>query len=247
MMPDENNQKKQSPFDNFFSNSISSAILIGSVIVAASILFAAHTLAGGSSGGTSLAAAVGQAQTPPATTGVKIADRTGEPVLGDPNAPVTIYEFADFQCPFCQSFFQNTLPDLMTKYINTGKAKLIYRYFPLSFHVNAEIAAEAGECANEQGKFQAYHDALYTNGQADGTGLDSASLKKYAAQIGLNTVTFDQCLDSNATKSIVDKDEAIGSAAGVSGTPTFYINGTQVVGAEPASVFEQTIGAALKG
>jgi protein-disulfide isomerase len=163
-------------------------------------------------------------------------------------------EFGDFQCPFCKSYFQQTYPDIKSKYIDTGKVKLIFRHFPLTqIHVNAQISAVAAECANQQGKFWQYHDLLYTNGQSDGTALDKASLEKYATQIGLNSGTlgfgknkFNQCLEGSATLSIVNADQQEGIKDGVSGTPSFFINGKPIVGAQPATTFETAIEAALK-
>jgi len=177
---------------------------------------------------------------------VKVADRSGQPVLGNSSAKVTIYEFSDFQCPYCQSFFSQTMGQIETSYINTGKAKIIFRYFPLSFHANAEKAAEAAECANEQGKFWQYHDLLFKNGKSDGTGLAVPDLKNYAGQMGLDQNKFNTCLDTGATANIVSADLKAGQNAGVSGTPTFFVNGTELVGAQPFANFQQTIDAALK-
>ncbi|MBU0661983.1 DsbA family protein [Candidatus Micrarchaeota archaeon] len=158
-------------------------------------------------------------------------------VLGNANAPVEIIEFSDYECPFCSRFVTQTLPEIKTKYIDTGKVKLIYRDFPLEFHADAQKAAEAAECAEEQGKYYEMHDAIFENQQAIGV----SSLKAYAAQIGLDTAKFDACLDTGAMAAEVKKDAADGSAAGVSGTPTFFINGTKIVGAQSFSAFESAI------
>jgi len=102
-------------------------------------------------------------------------------VLGDPNAPVTIIEFSDFQCSFCARFHSQTLPQIKSQYIDTGKVKLIYRDFPLhSIHPDAQKAAEAAECAGDQGKYYEYHDLLFSS-----TAFDDASLKQYAVDLGL--------------------------------------------------------------
>lgn len=166
-------------------------------------------------------------------------------VLGDKNAPVTIVEFSDYQCPFCKKFWSDSFEQIKTTYIDTGKVKFIYRDFPLGFHQNAQKAAEAAECAGEQGKYFGMHDKLFQNGQADGTGLNVADLKKYAQELGLNTAKFNECLDSGKMKAEVLKDFSDGQRAGVQGTPSFYINGQMVSGAQPFSVFEQVIDAAL--
>lgn len=164
-----------------------------------------------------------------------------DPVKGAENAPVTIIEFSDFQCSFCGRFFTQTLPSLEKEYIETGKVKLVYRDFPLSMHENAQKAAEAAECADEQGKFWEYHDKIFKNQNA----LDTASLKQYAEDLGLDTTKFNDCLDSNKMASEVQNDFSDGQSYGGSGTPTFFINGQKLVGAQPFSAFKQIIDAEL--
>jgi len=170
-------------------------------------------------------------------------------VLGDANAKVTIVEFSDFQCPYCKNFYTDTEPQIVSEYVDTGKAKFVYRQFPLSsIHQNAEIAAEGSECAAKVGgndAFWRYHDKLFTNGYGNGTGLDSASLKQYAADLQLDTASFNTCLDSHATATAVSKDVSDGTSAGVGGTPTFFINGKKLVGAQPFSTFKVAIDAEL--
>jgi len=164
-----------------------------------------------------------------------------DPVEGDPNAPVTIIEFSDFECPFCGNFYKNSLSLIRKDYIETGKVKIIYRDYPLSFHPEAQKAAEASECADEQGKFWEYHDKLFEN-QAD---LSVANEKKWAKELGLDSAKFDQCLDSGAMASEVAADFSDGQSIGITGTPSFLINGKAVVGAQPFSVFKQVIDAEL--
>jgi protein-disulfide isomerase len=168
-----------------------------------------------------------------------------DPMLGDKDAPVTIIEFSDFQCPFCKRWHDQTFAQIKANYIDTGKANLVYRDYPLSFHQNAQQSAEAAECADEQGKFWEYHEVLFAKGAGDGTGLNVADLKQYAADLKLDTKKFDSCLDSHKYATEVAKDTSDGSAAGVSGTPSFFINGQQLVGAQPYSAFQQAIDAAL--
>lgn len=160
-----------------------------------------------------------------------------DPTKGSANAKVTMIEFSDFQCPFCARFWKDTLPLLEEEYIKTGKLKFVYRDFPLDFHQFAKKAAEAAECANEQNKFWEYHDKLFENQQA----LDITSLKRYAQELGLDTAKFNECLDSGKYANEVQKDVQDGMAYGVSGTPTFFINGIEVVGAQPYSVFKRII------
>ncbi len=161
-------------------------------------------------------------------------------VKGDKNAPVTIVEFSDFECPFCARFYQNTLPELISEYIDKGKVKLVYRDFPLSFHPNAKPAAIAAECAREQGgdkEYYAYHDKLYDNQGSFG----KENFKKWANELGLKTSQFDTCLDSDKYADEVDKDFKAGQSHGVSGTPAFFINGRKISGAQPFSVFKTMI------
>ncbi|MFH0956236.1 MAG: thioredoxin domain-containing protein [Candidatus Aenigmatarchaeota archaeon] len=164
-------------------------------------------------------------------------------VLGQASAKVTIIEFSDFQCPYCSRFVLQTFPQIKTNYIDTGKAKLIFRDFPLGFHANAAKAAEAAECAGDQGKYYEMHDKLFGNQSA--LGIDS--YKQWAAELGLNTATFNSCLDSGKYTAEVAADAAAGAAAGVTGTPTFFINGAKLVGAQPYEAFQQAIDAALAG
>jgi protein-disulfide isomerase len=164
-----------------------------------------------------------------------------DPIKGNKNAPVTIVEFSDYQCPFCGRYFSQTYPQILKQYVNTGKVKYVFRDFPLSFHKNAQKAAEAAECAHEQDKYWEMHDKLFENQR----NLDIASLKQYAADINLDTKKFNSCLDSGKYASEVQKDFNEGSRYGVSGTPTFFINGIKLVGAQPLSAFKQVIDAEL--
>ncbi|MEK6850254.1 MAG: DsbA family protein [Nanoarchaeota archaeon] len=177
-------------------------------------------------------------------------------VLGDKNAPVTIIEFSDYQCPFCRKFWTDTLPSIKKDYIDIGKVKFIYRDFPLGFHPNAEPAAEAAECAREVGKgdvaYFKMHDKIFEEqNKLDGgtvrstvfDGWDKEVLKKWAKDLGYD---IGNCLDSGKYASEVQKDESDGQAAGVQGTPGFFINGKPLSGAQPYSAFKQVIDAELQ-
>lgn len=164
-----------------------------------------------------------------------------DPMIGDENAPVTIVEFSDFECPFCQRFYDQTYKQLKTDYIDTGKAKLVFRDLPLPMHANAQKAHEAGECADDQGKFWEYHDVLFEN-QAS---LGVPALKNYAADLGLDTAAFNECLDSGKHADEVKKDLQDANNYGATGTPTFFINGMKLVGAQPYQAFKQAIDAEL--
>ncbi len=165
-----------------------------------------------------------------------------DPFKGDKDAPVTIIEFSDYQCPYCAKFDMQTLPALEENYIKTGKVKFVYRDFPLGFHKNAQKASEASECADEQGKFWEMHDKIFQNQHA----LDAKSLKKYAQELGLETEKFNSCLDSGKMASEVQKDLSDGTSYGISGTPAFLINGILVSGAQPFNVFQEIIEGELK-
>ncbi|MBU0530461.1 MAG: DsbA family protein [Candidatus Aenigmatarchaeota archaeon] len=161
-----------------------------------------------------------------------------DPMKGDANAPITIVEFSDFQCPFCSRFYTDAYPRIIQEYVDTGKAKIVYRDFPLtSLHPQAQPAAEASECANEQGMFWEFHDKIFENQGS----MSPEAYKQWAADIGLNTEQFNSCFDSGKYRSEVQKDLADGQAAGVSGTPTFFINGQKLVGAQPFEAFKAVI------
>ena len=162
-------------------------------------------------------------------------------IEGNANAPVTIIEWSDYECPFCARFYSQTLGQIRSQYIETGKAKLVFRDFPLNFHQNAQKAAEAAECAGEQGKYYEMHDKLFEDGVDGGV----STFKNYAKNIGLDTSKFDECLDSGAMASEVAKDMQAGQSAGITGTPGFIINGKLVVGAQPFENFKQIIEAEL--
>jgi len=151
-----------------------------------------------------------------------------DPSWGPTDAPVTIIEFSDYQCPFCKRFWDETFPQMKQAY--QGLVRFVYRDFPLAaIHPYAQKAAEASECADDQGRFWDYHALLWANQQD----LDVAALKAYAAQLGLDTASFDDCLDSGKNAQEVEKDYSDGVSYGVAGTPTFFINGQRQVGGIP--------------
>lgn len=158
------------------------------------------------------------------------------PILGDKNAKVTIVEFSDFQCPFCQKA-SDTVHEIYKKY--KGKVKIAFKHYPLPFHNNAKKAAEAAMCANEQGsdKFWKMHDKMF----AEQSKLAVADLKATAKAIGLKSDDFEKCLDSSKYAASVEKNIEEGKAVGVKSTPTFFVNGKLVSGAQPIEVFEEII------
>jgi protein-disulfide isomerase len=162
--------------------------------------------------------------------------------LGQEDAPVTIVEFSDYQCPYCQRFWAQTLPQIKSEYIDTGKVKFIYRDFPLGFHPNAQKAAEATECAGDQEKYWDMHNKIFgqLNGWS-GSGDAATIFKGYASDLELDSDAFADCLDTGKYEEEVQKDLAAGSAAGVSGTPAFFVNGIFIGGAQEFSTFKQII------
>lgn len=167
---------------------------------------------------------------------------------GNDNAPVTITEYSDFQCPFCEKFHTEVLPQIMDNYVKTGKVKFVYKDFPFLGQESVQ-AAEASKCAAEQGTdaYWNYNDYLFDNqGQENSGRFTIDNLKLFAANLGLDTTKFNQCLDSGKYASQVQQEENDGKAAGVTGTPSFLINGKLIVGAQPYSVFQQAIDQALQ-
>ena len=161
------------------------------------------------------------------------------PARGPANAPVTIVEFSDFQCPYCGREFP-VIERVMKEY--DGKVRLVFRHYPLDFHPFAQKAAEAGACAQDQGKFWELHDKMFTNQGK----LAVDDLKGYAKSLGMDSSKFDKCLDSGEKKAMVEEDLKAGSAAGVNGTPAFFINGVFINGAQPFEQIKQTVDRELK-
>lgn len=240
--------KKQTDMD---SKGTTIAIIAASVLLSSSIFFVGIQVKDmtaaifGAPGG--LAAAPAPV---PAPSAAPAADNKGpvdvklsadDHIKGDKNAPVTIIEYSDFECPFCGRFYSDTLGQIEDTYIKTGKAKLVYRHFPLSFHQSAMPAAIASECAADQGKFWEMHDAIFDNQ----TAIGSDDLKKRAAQMGLDTTKFNKCFDGREHESEIRTEMAEGSQFGVSGTPGFFVNGQSVSGAQPFEVFKSIIESAL--
>jgi protein-disulfide isomerase len=164
----------------------------------------------------------------------EVAIAAHDPSRGPANAPITIVEFSEYQCPFCARVTP-TLKALEQKY--AGKVRLVFKDFPLQNHQQAPKAAEAAHCAGDQGKYWELHDRLFANQQL----LQVPELKKHAAAVGLDQAAFDQCLDSGKHTDNVQADLDLGSQMGVGSTPTLYINGRLVTGAQPLAVFENII------
>jgi protein-disulfide isomerase len=164
----------------------------------------------------------------------------GRPFRGRADAPVTIIEFTDYQCPFCRRHFETTLPAILERY--GDRVRYVVRNFPIpQLHPTAPAAAAAAECAFEQNRFWEYHDRLFLE-----PSHDNASLKQLARAAGLNAARFDRCLDGGVQDAVVERDVRDGVAAGVTGTPAFFVNGRVIEGAMPFEVFATVIEEALR-
>ncbi len=177
-----------------------------------------------------------------------------DPIRGNPDAPITIVEFSDYQCPFCARFYAQTLPLLLEEYIDEGKVNLVYRDFPVQrIHPNALAAAAAAECADDQGKYWEYHDTLFEKQNAWAK-LDSNSaistFSQFAAEIELEQQQFDNCLKSGKYLEEVQADFSDGKNYQVTGTPGFFIGNedigfVKIIGAKPYDTFKKVIDAQL--
>jgi len=235
-MENEKNNSK-----NLSQNFLAISILIAAFLISGSILYSKNgssNQAKDSNQNNPQLAQVGQNPAPtPANLSDVLKITKDDVILGDPNAPVTIIEYSDYQCPFCKRFFDETELQLRKDYIETGKVKMIYRDFPLPGHPYAMPAAEAANCAKDQGKFWAYHDLVFKNHD----NLNTIDYLKLAEELKMNTSDFKNCLDSKKYDQKIQNDYNLGSGIGVNGTPTFFVNGKQVVGAQPYSAFKSAI------
>jgi protein-disulfide isomerase len=161
------------------------------------------------------------------------------PSRGPEDAPITIVEFSDFQCPFCRRVLP-TLEQVMEKY--PGQVRVVYRNLPLRSHKRARPAAEAALCANDQGQFWPYHDMLFENTRQ----LSDEDLLRYAGEVGLDSDQFQACYDEQRFAQQVSDDMAAARAAGANGTPAFFVNGVLLSGAKPPADFFRVIDAELE-
>ena len=249
-----------------FLNTIPGAIITGAVIISLSILISAGVIQIKGVTPTTATAPGLIAQAPTTPTQLAAAPQPAEdtspkqvsvdddPILGDKNAQVTLIEFSDYECPFCKRHFDQTYPQLVKTYVDTGKVKIVFRDFPLSFHdPMATKEAIAANCAREQGadkKYFEFHDEIFKRTTSNGKGLDNEKIKTIATDLKLNINSFSSCLSNKTNEDEVKKDIADGTAAGASGTPTFIIgkssgngkvNGDLVVGAQPFTAFQAVI------
>ncbi len=165
-----------------------------------------------------------------------------DPFLGSEDAPITIVEFSDYECPYCRQWHSEVYSQLIDTY--GDQIRFVYRDFPLeSIHANAKPAAEAANCANEQGVFWDYHDKLFSME----LGLSADAYQEYASQLGMDEEAFQECIASRRYQQEVQSDFDFAANLGVRSTPTFFINGIAVVGAQPFEIFQQVIEKELAG
>ena len=170
---------------------------------------------------------------------------TAGKVQGDPNAPITLEEYADFQCPACGSFARGTLKQIEEKYVTNGTVKIVFRHFAFIGEESLR-AAEATECANEQGKFWEYYDTLFANQAGENAGaFADDKLQGFARGLGLDMTAFDACFSSGKYRAAIQQETANGKLRGVNSTPTLFVNDKKVVGAISMAQFETTIGPLL--
>ena len=178
-----------------------------------------------------------------------------DPIIGNSNAPITIIEFSDFQCPFCAKFHIQTLPKIMDEYIKEGKVKLVFRDFPIqSIHSNALLASVAAECANEEGKFKEMHDKLFENqNEWNNKNTDDVIIlfNQYSSEMGIEKEKFDSCIKNGKYIKEIQKDLEDGRTYGISGTPGFFIGNNEIgfielKGAHPFENFKNVIDTQLE-
>jgi len=191
-------------------------------------------------------AAAAPAPAAPPSDKVKMSVGTGWYAMGREDAPVTMVEFTDYQCPFCRRFESDSFAQLKKDYIDTGKVRFVSRDLPLDFHPNAPAAAMAARCAGDQHKFWEMRDAMMLDTATD---LGPDSILKYGQKTNLDMTAFRGCLSDKKYTSAIQKDTADAGTLGISGTPSFVIGktakdeiaGVRIVGAVPYTVFESTI------
>jgi len=241
------------------SSTLPASIVLSSIILATSIIYHANTLSGkGLSLGsfkTTPTADVNPVEptAPTADSGdpqIVTVSLDDDPVLGNADAPVTLVEFSDYECPFCKRHADTTLPEIVKNYVDTGKVKVVFRDLPLSFHEPmASKAANAANCVREQKGDIAYfkfHDLWYTNTAANGQGVSEDKMNDYAKQAGADLTSFTKCVTDGKYNEEIKADLADATKYGASATPSFFvgksgdkeIEGEMIIGAQPYSSFQ---------
>lgn len=224
------------------NNFLASSILVAAILISGSLIYST----GKQSAAGPLGADAEQVFAEP--TGKELELTSDDVVLGDLNAPVTVVEYADFQCPFCGRFHSLTASQIKENYVQDGKVKFVYRHFAF-LGPESRAAANAVECAKDQGKFWAYHDTLYDaeiqDGQEHNGNLNRTLFLSLAEDLDLNAEEFSACLDSNKYDGKVQNDYLGAQAAGVRATPTVFVNDKKVEGALPYEQFKLIIDSEL--
>lgn len=233
----------------FAKTNITTQILFVLLIIASFLLGSLYTKVQYLEKGTQIAAApaAGSGNQAAPSPAAKVKMDVGHfPIKGNKNAKVTVVEFADLRCPYCEQFFTNTEPQLEADYVNTGKIKFAFRQYAFLGPAST-VAANAVECANEQGKFWDMHDYFYKNQppETDTSMYTTDKLTQVAGTLGMDTTKFQSCLTANTYSKNVTDDFNAGQQGGVTGTPSFFINGSLIVGAVPYDQLKTAIDAEL--
>jgi len=168
----------------------------------------------------------------------------GSPILGDPNAPITLVEFGDYQCHYCNVFFQSIEKDIVKNYVDTGKVKIIFKDYNI-IGEDSVIASQGAHCANDQGLFWEYHDILYSHWTGENNGwASSENLAIFAQQIGLNMDKWSECMNKGSHSQIILKSNDDARTLQLTGTPAFFIINSEgevskLFGAQPFEVFKK--------
>jgi len=183
--------------------------------------------------------------------GLSVFTENGSPYLGDPNAPITLVEFGDYQCFFCNKFFHNTEQKILENYVDTGKVKIIFKDLTI-IGPDSITAAHAAHCADDQGLFWEYHDTLYNNWNGENNGWASSENQLRMAQdVGLNIDEFTDCMLNEIHTQIISASNADARTLGLTGTPAFFVIGsnnqvTKIPGAQPFDVFQKIFDSELE-
>ncbi len=189
--------------------------------------------------------------TPSQEIGLSVFTENGSPYLGDPNAPITLVEFGDYQCFFCNKYFHNTEQKLLENYVDTGKVKIIFKDFTI-IGPDSITAAHAAHCADDQDLFWEYHDTLYNNWNGENNGwASSENLLRMAQDVGLDIDEFTDCMLNEIHTQIISASNADARTLGITGTPGFFVIGpnnqvTKIPGAQPYHVFQKIFDSELE-
>ena len=242
------------------SSTLPASVILSAIILATSIIYHANALSGKSlslsnfkTGPTADVNPVEPTAPTPDENGapqVVTVSLDDDPVLGNADAPVTLVEFSDYECPFCKRHADTTLPEIIKNYVDSGKVKIVFRDLPLSFHEPmASKAANAANCVREQKGDSAYytfHDLWFTNTAANGQGVSDEKMNEYAKQTGADIASFTKCVTDGKYNEEIKADLADATKYGASATPSFFvgksgdkeIEGEMIIGAQPYSSFQ---------